>query len=89
MKELEKLRLKIDEIDKEMTALFEKRMEIAKKIAEYKQNNNLPIFDESREKEVIKKNIEKLNNKDLANELKEFYSTIFRLSKDIQKKYIK
>jgi len=89
MKELEKLRQEIDEIDKEMTALFEKRMEIAKKIAEYKQNNNLPIFDESREKEVIKKNIEKLNNKDLANELKEFYSTIFRLSKDIQKKYIK
>lgn len=52
---LEKARKNINEIDKEMAKLFEKRMAEVKRVAEYKAENNLPIFDASRESEVIER----------------------------------
>lgn len=88
MDDLFKLRQEIDKIDSELIVLFEKRMEISKKVAEYKRKNNMSIYDESRENEIIRKNIEKLNNKSLADELETFYNMIFRISKDLQKKEI-
>ena len=47
--ELNELRNQIDQIDKEMAVLFEKRMKIVKQIGEYKKENNLPILDKKRE----------------------------------------
>ena len=57
MNKLEENRQLINEIDKKIVELFEQRMLISKEIALYKKENNLPIFDEQREKEVLKKNI--------------------------------
>ena len=53
--ELNELRNQIDQIDKEMAVLFEKRMKIVKQIGEYKKENNLPILDKKREEEVIER----------------------------------
>lgn len=86
MDELHKLRQEIDQIDNELVKLFEKRMNISKKVADYKRINNIPIFDEARESKVIEKNIDKLNDKSLRHELEEFYKVIFRISKDIQER---
>lgn len=47
---LETLRKEMDGINEELIALFAKRLELAKKIAKYKGENNLPIYDEQREK---------------------------------------
>ncbi|MBQ3668432.1 MAG: chorismate mutase [Clostridia bacterium] len=44
-------RKQIDEIDAELVKLFARRMEVSAEIARYKQQNNLPITDLSREKE--------------------------------------
>lgn len=88
MNDLKKFRQEIDEIDNELIVLFEKRMKIAKRVADYKKDNNMPIYDESRENEIIKKNVEKLDDKSLSNELEIFYKMIFKISKDIQKKEI-
>ena len=48
-------RREIDNIDEELVKLFEKRMNIAINVARYKIENNMPIFNEAREIEVIKK----------------------------------
>ncbi len=48
-----KLRDEIDAIDKEMLTLFEKRMEVSNSIAEYKRQNNMPVYDGKREREKI------------------------------------
>ncbi|MFA5524233.1 MAG: chorismate mutase [Tissierellales bacterium] len=88
MDDLSKLRQEIDTIDNELIVLFERRMEVSKKVADYKRDNKLPIFDASRENIIIKKNIQKLNNKSLAEELESFYKIIFKISKAIQKKQI-
>lgn len=51
--ELIALRKQIDEIDKELLPLFCKRMDTALKVALYKKQHNMPIFDPEREKQII------------------------------------
>lgn len=53
---LDEARKEINRIDAEMAKLFEERMGAAKIIAEYKKERGLPILDEQREREIIKKN---------------------------------
>jgi len=84
MNDLDNLRKQIDEIDTELVKLFERRMEQSLQIAEYKIRENIPILDEEREKAVIEKNTMRLKNRELNEELREFFSTIIRLSKKIQ-----
>ncbi|MBU3103228.1 prephenate dehydratase [Clostridium gasigenes] len=88
MKDLNQCRKEIDKIDKELVVLFEKRMDIAINVAEYKKENNLPILNSTREKEVIDKNIEKLNNKEYANSARKFFAGIMEVSRSIQGKFI-
>ena len=49
-------RAEINEIDKEMASLFVRRMRAAEKIAYYKKENGLPIFDAVREAVVVGNN---------------------------------
>ncbi len=63
MSKLDEARVKINNIDKEMAKLFEDRMKIVEDVIAYKIENNLPILDETREKEVINKNLNNINNK--------------------------
>ncbi len=46
-------RKKIDEIDRQMVELFEKRMDLAMDIAAYKKSVGKPIFDAAREEEKL------------------------------------
>lgn len=88
MNELENLRKEIDEVDKELVKLFEKRMEVVLKIVEYKKANDIPIFNSSRENEIIRKNTEYLNNKHLEKWLKDFFTYILKISKEFQNEKI-
>ncbi|WP_270566885.1 prephenate dehydratase [Clostridium beijerinckii] len=89
MAAIDDYRNKIDEIDKEITRLFEERMDIVIKVGEYKKQNNLPVFNKAREDEVIEKNIGYLNNKDYAEGLKQFFINIMNISKDLEDKEVK
>ncbi|NOW89153.1 chorismate mutase/prephenate dehydratase [Clostridium beijerinckii] len=89
MAAIDDYRNKIDEIDKEITRLFEERMDVVIKVGEYKKQNNLPVFNKAREDEVIEKNIGYLNNKDYAEGLKQFFINIMNISKDLEDKEVK
>ena len=84
MADLDDYRVRIDEIDKEITKLFEERMNVVLNVAKYKMDNNLPIFNKGREDEVIEKNIGYLEDKDYAGELKEFYNDLMEVSRHLQ-----
>lgn len=86
MEDLKIYRDKIDEIDTQLVALFEERMEIAIKIADYKKNNNIPILNEDREREVIEKNTNRLKNKKFKESLVKFFEHMMSLSKEEQEK---
>lgn len=79
------LRDEINEIDKNMASLFEKRMEISSKIAQEKKILKLPIHNPDREEELMKKNINYLSDSSLIPYYKKFQENIFSLSKDYQK----
>ena len=88
MSEIDLLRIEIDDIDQELTKLLERRLNVAKKIAEYKKEQDFPILDESREEVVIQKNIDRLDNPDYADNVREFYISLMDISKSVQEDLI-
>ena len=53
MKDLLELRQEIDAIDNQIVELYEKRMEVAEHVAEYKIKKNKPVFDKERERSKL------------------------------------
>lgn len=85
---MEELRSQIDVIDETMQNLFLERMAVVKKVALYKKDNNLPVFDSSREEQIIKKNVDNIDNLDLTELYEEFYKKVIEVSKKYQEKVI-
>ena len=82
-KDLLKARKEINEIDREMADLFVKRMAAVRDVAEYKKANDMPIYDEKREAEVIEANSRLVEN----DELREYYKKFLRSNMEISKAY--
>ncbi|MFH1030187.1 MAG: chorismate mutase [bacterium] len=83
MENLEELRNKIDEVDKEIFLLLKKRFEIVKKVGEYKKANNLPIRDLKREEDIIKRKVREIGmDKELVERM---YRLVFEHSYRMQK----
>jgi chorismate mutase len=80
--ELEITRNEIEEIDIKLLELLKERFKKAEIIANFKKINNLPIFDENREKILI----EKLQSKNIINAsyVDRLWNEIFSISKNIQ-----
>ena len=53
MEDLLKLREQIDEIDRQIVSLYERRMEISCRVAEYKIETGKKVFDKKREEEKL------------------------------------
>ncbi|MBQ8292266.1 MAG: chorismate mutase [Bacilli bacterium] len=83
MSELDNTRKKINEIDKEIAKLFEERMVCSKEVAEYKIKHAMPIFDASREQEVIDRNAKMIEN----DVIREYYINFLKQTMDISKQY--
>jgi chorismate mutase/prephenate dehydratase len=83
--DLSQLRSEIDNIDDLIISLFGQRMEIAAKIADYKKQNNLPIFVPSREREKLL-DVSQKAGAEMANYTRVLYSMIFELSRSYQSK---
>ena len=84
MKDLEELREEIDSIDKQMVALFEKRIEAVLDVAKYKMKNSMPILNAEREKQVIEKNIANLNNKEFSSATEDFFKAVMAISRNLE-----
>lgn len=66
MNQLEQARQKIDQLDRELSQLYEKRMACVKQVLAYKKDNGLPILDAKREQAVLNKHLTYLNDPELA-----------------------
>lgn len=85
---LQQKRNKIDNIDKEIVKLFEERMNTVVEIAKIKKENNMEVFDSSRENIVIEKVKSYLANKEIEDYLEEFFLELMKISKKYQKEII-
>ncbi len=79
----QEIRGKIDKIDSQMADLFCQRMELAAQIAKYKKENNLPIFNSGREREVLSHMVD-LCGEELEGYIRVLYSTMFDVSRSYQ-----
>lgn len=83
MSKLDKARSIINEVDSEMARLFEKRMHAAELVASYKKEHGLPILDEKREEEVIRRNSEMIENQ----VIREYYVNFLRDTMSVSRNY--
>jgi chorismate mutase/prephenate dehydratase len=88
MDNLDSIRDEIDSIDIQLTELFERRMEAALKVAQYKKAHNVPILNQAREDEVIKKNVDRIKNNAFRKPEEEFMKSIMSISRKLQAKEI-
>lgn len=79
------LRNDIDKIDKELVALIGKRMETAAKIGQYKRENNIPVYDPARERELFSK-VGEMAGEEFASYTRVLYSTMTDISRSYQRK---
>ena len=85
--DLHNYRKQIDEIDDELLRLFIDRMSVARQIALYKKEHNLPALDAAREKEKLLCIGEKAGEA-LCSYACTLYTTIFEISRTYQKEII-
>ena len=79
---LKPIRDEIDRIDNELVELFKKRMDCSKRVALYKQENSIPVFNPEREAQVLDQIEEEAGEYGKSARL--LYSTIMDLSRAVQ-----
>ena len=86
--ELQELRSKIDEIDAQLTKLFEARMDVAAEIGAWKRENHMPVLDTARERDKLN-DIAAASREDMQTYTQMLYSMIFELSRSHQSDLIR
>ena len=86
MNELENARKEINEIDREIAALFERRMKMSALIGKYKYENALPVRDAERERLLTEKNLSYITNSEIKPYYVDFLGRIIDLSCEYQQK---
>ena len=84
MDELKTLRNEIDQIDRQMVELFRQRMDVTRRVGEYKSAAGIPVLDQAREREVLK-NKGELAGEELRPAVTTLYQTIMALSRRQQR----
>lgn len=84
MKDLKELRDKIDEIDNQMTALYQERMKITAEVAAYKIETGKKVFDKQREQEKLAALSQKAETEFNRNGILELFEQIMAMSRKRQ-----
>lgn len=78
--DLEQIRKEIDDVDDRLLELFQKRMSLSDKVAEYKLENNMPVFQGAREQQILDRLSGRAEN-GLENSVRMLFTEIMDVSK--------
>lgn len=81
--DINELRTQIDSIDDQLVKLFVQRMEVSEQIGNYKKENNLPIFDPTRERAKLQ-DVAAKAGAEMGQYARILYTTLFELSRTHQ-----
>ena len=81
--DIQNIRNEINELDDQLVDLFVRRMQIAREVAEYKKEHNLPVTDRTREREVLHRLTGQVAP-EFSAYTKSLYQKLFELSKTYQ-----
>lgn len=84
MAKLEDLRKEIDRIDAEILRLYEERMDVCGKVAEYKIETGSRVFDKTRENAKLAAVEEKVKTEDYKTGAKELFQQLMSMSRKLQ-----
>lgn len=84
MDDLQTLRRDIDAIDRQLVELFRQRMDVTRKVGEYKRSQGVPVLDQERERQVLQ-NKGELAGEELRPAVVTLYQTIMALSRRQQR----
>ena len=82
--DLTQLRKDIDEIDRQLVELYEQRMDICTRVAEYKIENHKPVFDKLRETEKLQKVCGLARKEENRKGVEELFTQLMSLSRKLQ-----
>lgn len=88
MDRLSEARATINEVDQQMAALFERRMQAVRVIAEYKKEHGMPIYDAEREKAVLERNAAFIHDYEIRSYYTRFMTDTMAVSKQYQERVI-
>lgn len=83
--DIKDIRQEIDQVDDQLVKLFNDRMHLSAKIADVKRENDLPVLNTRREREILNEVAAK-SDPEMANYAQVLYSLIFELSRSHQEK---
>ena len=83
--QLAELRTEVDNIDEALIPLFQKRMDISKRVAAVKCEHNLAVEDEIRENQIVEKALNYVED-DIKSETDLLMRTIMGLSREYQRR---
>lgn len=84
MSDLDQARQAINEADREIARLFERRMDAVAQVAEYKKQHGIPVEDTTREEHIVRKNAAYIENEDYRSYYVSFLRSAIDLSKSMQ-----
>lgn len=85
---LDKLRKEIDQLDREISLLIQKRMDLVSEVVEYKRNFNKGILDKSREDRVLENVMSVVSNPLYSDSIRAVFESIMESSREYQTKHI-
>ena len=88
MDKLLELREELDRIDDQIVALYEARMRVCARVADYKIKNGKEVLDRSREEQKLQSVEEKTSNDFNREAVRELYELLMEQSRRLQKKII-
>ncbi len=88
LKKLEYIRNVIDDCDKKLVEVFERRLQAVLDVLKYKKKHGLPIFHPKREQEILNKVDSHLKNNEFTDEVKLLYRQILKISRKLQSQHL-
>lgn len=88
MRELTEIRRELDGIDREIVALFERRMALSREVAQVKRSQGKPVLDAAREAQVIETRCAMLTDSALREDVKTLFGQIMALSRQEQERLL-
>lgn len=89
MKDLHEIRQELDQVDRQIVALFEARMTLCRDVARYKLAHEMPVLDRSREEQVLLSRCGMLRDEYWSEPLRALYEEIMALSRREQEKMLR
>ena len=84
MLDLDKIRMEIDQVDRELVSLLEKRMDLVGQVLSFKKSTGKAVLDNKRETEVLDKVGKRVQNKQYEKTIQATFQVIMDHSKVYQ-----